>query len=133
VKFFKKIATWFGQHQTGADGLVALVLVGLAFLDLYINWGTEPRVPLAVAVSLTLILILPFMLRRRYPLAVLAVMTAALIVYRSLAPELMVVLPGETGQEAGRPYSSLAFLHIPSSLLEVQWWFRWRPFSISFR
>jgi signal transduction histidine kinase len=64
--------------------MVAVALAALAFLNLYINWGTEPTLRAVLAITLTLLVILPFTFRRQFPLAVLVFMTAALITYRSL-------------------------------------------------
>jgi len=84
VKLLKRIGIWLDKHPTGVDGIVALALVGLAFLNLYINWGVESTLRAVLAIVLTLLIILPFTLRRRYPLAVLVVMTVGTLVYRSL-------------------------------------------------
>lgn len=84
MKLLKRIGIWFDRHPTGIDGIVALALAGLAFLNLYINWGTESTVRAVLAIVLTLLIILPFIFRRRYPLAVLIVMTVAILIYRSL-------------------------------------------------
>jgi len=80
----RRIGIWFDRHPTGTDGMVAAALVGLAFLNLYINWGNDTVLRAALAIALTLLLILPFTLRRRFPLAVLSFMTFAILVYRSL-------------------------------------------------
>jgi signal transduction histidine kinase len=84
MKLLKRIGIWFDRHPTATDGIVALALAGLAFLNLYINWGTESTVRAVLAIVLTLIIILPLTLRRHYPLAVLIVMTVAILSYRSL-------------------------------------------------
>ena len=80
----RRIGIWFDRHPTGTDGIVAAALTGLAFLNLYINWGNDTVLRAALAIALTLSVILPFTLRRRFPLAVLAFMTVAILVYRSL-------------------------------------------------
>ena len=80
----RRIGIWFDRHPIGTDGMVAAALVGLAFLNLYINWGNDTVLRAALAIALTLLLILPFTLRRRFPLAVLSFMTVAILVYRSL-------------------------------------------------
>ena len=84
VKLLKRIWIWFDQHPTGTDGMVAVALCGLAFLNLYINWGTETALRAVLAIVLTLLVIMPFTLRRRFPLVVLIFMTAAILTYRSL-------------------------------------------------
>jgi len=84
VKSLKRIAAWFNRHPTSTDGMVALALAGLAFLNLYINWGTASLTRAILAIVLTLLIILPFTFRRRFPLAVLIITTAAILVYRSL-------------------------------------------------
>ncbi len=80
----RRIGIWFDRHPTGADGMVAAALVGLAFLNLYINWGNDTALRAALAIALTLLVIVPFTLRRRFPLAVLSFMTIAILAYRSL-------------------------------------------------
>jgi signal transduction histidine kinase len=84
MKLLRRIGIWFDKHPTGTDGMVAAALVGLAFLNLYINWGNDTVLRAALAIALTLLVILPFTLRRRFPLAVLSFMTVAIMVYRSL-------------------------------------------------
>jgi signal transduction histidine kinase len=66
------------------DGLIALFLSVLALLNLWLAWERTQPVPLAVAVGLTLLIILPLTLRRRFPLVLLLVMTALLVLYRNL-------------------------------------------------
>jgi signal transduction histidine kinase len=82
VSILKKIASWLNHHPITTDCVVALALAGLAFLNLWINWGTDSRISLILAIALTLLVILPLIMRRRYPLTVLMVMTIALIAYR---------------------------------------------------
>lgn len=84
MKLIKRLGSWLGQHPTSTDGMVALVLSVLAFLSLYINWGSDLQVPAVVAILLTVLVIWPFAFRRRYPLAMLIMMTVALLIYRSL-------------------------------------------------
>jgi hypothetical protein len=84
VKLLKRIGIWFNRHPTATDGIVALALAVLAFLNLYINWGTASPMRAVLAILLTLLIILPFTFRRRYPLAVLIVTTVAVLIYRSL-------------------------------------------------
>jgi hypothetical protein len=72
------------RHPTLTDGVVALILVGFALLQLRIYWAIRQPVHPAFAVALTLGVILPLTWRRRFPLVVLPVMTALLILHRYL-------------------------------------------------
>jgi len=84
VKQLGIIARWFNRHATGTDGMVALALSALAFLDLYINWAIGSPVPEILGMVLTALIIWPLTFRRRYPLVILLAMTAGLAVYRWL-------------------------------------------------
>ena len=84
VKQLGMIVRWLGRHATGTDGMVALALSGLAFLDLYINWSIGSPVPEILGMVLTALIIWPLTFRRRFPLVILLAMTAGLAVYRSL-------------------------------------------------
>jgi signal transduction histidine kinase len=83
VKSLKRIASWLAKYPAAVDTIAAVVLSILALLDLYVNWGSDSSTPAVVAIGLTLLVILPFALRRRYPLPVLLVITAAFVAYRS--------------------------------------------------
>ena len=85
VKILKRIANWFSLHPAGTDILVALVFAGLALLNLYINWGTDSQLSSIYAIALTLLVILPLIVRRHYPLGVLLFMTFAIIAFRAFS------------------------------------------------
>ncbi|MFH1775858.1 MAG: sensor histidine kinase [Chloroflexota bacterium] len=84
MELFKKAWVGIRRHPTITDGVIALILAVLALLNLWINWRLSQPVHLGLAVGLTLIIILPLTLRRRFPLALLLVMTALLVLYRNL-------------------------------------------------
>jgi signal transduction histidine kinase len=85
VKILKRTGSWFAQHPNGTDILITLAFAVLALLNLYVNWGTYSRIPSYFAVILTLLVILPLVSRRRYPLGVLIFMTAAAITFRAFS------------------------------------------------
>ena len=66
------------------DGAIALLLSALALVILWYRWEYTQPVHPALAVGLTLAVILPLILRRRFPLIVLLVITALLNYYRLL-------------------------------------------------
>jgi len=66
------------------DGAIALFLSVLALVLLWYNWEFSQPVHPALAIILTLAVILPLTLRRRFPLFVLLVINALLILYRLL-------------------------------------------------
>jgi len=66
------------------DGAIALFLSALALALLWYNWEFSQPVHPALAIVLTLAVILPLTLRRRFPLFVLLVINALLILYRLL-------------------------------------------------
>ena len=66
------------------DGAIALFLSMLALALLWYNWEFSQPVHPALAIVLTLAVILPLTLRRRFPLFVLLVINALLILYRLL-------------------------------------------------
>jgi signal transduction histidine kinase len=82
VKIFKRILQWFSSHPIGTDILITLAFTVLALLNLYVNWATGSGLSSLLAVLLTLLVILPLALRRRYPLGVLIFMAAAVITFR---------------------------------------------------
>jgi signal transduction histidine kinase len=82
VKIFKRILQWFSSHPIGTDILITLAFAVLALLNLYVNWATGSGLSSLLAVLLTLLVILPFAFRRRYPLGVLIFMAAAVIIFR---------------------------------------------------
>ena len=84
MKFLTPIGASINRHPTITDGIIALVLAGLALLQLSIYWELRQpvAVPPTVAIALTLLIILPLTWRRRFPLAVMVIMTALLLVHR---------------------------------------------------
>jgi signal transduction histidine kinase len=84
MKVLKQMWAVVTRRPIVTDGLIALFLSVLALLNLWLAWERTQPVPLAVAVGLTLLIILPLTLRRRFPLVLLLVMTALLVLYRSL-------------------------------------------------
>ena len=66
------------------DGAIALFLSVLALALLWYNWEFSQPVHPALAIVLTLAVILPLTLRRRFPLFVLLLINALLILYRLL-------------------------------------------------
>jgi len=66
------------------DGAIALFLSVLALLLLWYNWEFSQPVHPALAIVLTLAVILPLTLRRRFPIVILLVTNALLILYRLL-------------------------------------------------
>ncbi len=85
VKIFKRVINWFTVHPSGTDILVTLTFAGLALLNLYVNWGTATQLSSLFAILLTLLVIFPLVVRRRYPLGVLAFMTLAIIAFRAFS------------------------------------------------
>ena len=73
-----------GRHHIVTDAILVSVLAVLAVLNLLSNWQTGQQVSFHLAVFLTLMLILPLILRRYFPLAVLMFMTVVEIYYRFL-------------------------------------------------
>ena len=82
MKIIKRILQWFTSHPIGTDILITLAFAVLALLNLYVNWGTSSGLSSFLAVLLTLLVILPLAVRRRYPLGVLIFMTLAVIAFR---------------------------------------------------
>ena len=72
------------RHPTITDAVIALVLAGFALLQLRIYWEIRQPLHPVFAVLVTLGVILPLTWRRRFPLVVLPVMTAVLILHRYL-------------------------------------------------
>ncbi|MDD5190588.1 MAG: sensor histidine kinase [Dehalococcoidales bacterium] len=84
MKIIRKILGWFDIHPGSADFLITLAFAVLALLNLYVNWGVDTQLSSGYAIILTLLVVLPLILRRRYPLGVLTFMSIALAVFRSL-------------------------------------------------
>ncbi|MFC2004730.1 sensor histidine kinase [Chloroflexota bacterium] len=66
------------------DGAIALFLSGLALILLWYHWESYQPVHPALAIILTLAVILPLTLRRRFPIVILLVINALLQLYRLL-------------------------------------------------
>ena len=66
------------------DGLIALFLSMLALSLLWYNWNFFQPVRPALAIVLTLLVILPLTFRRRFPLSILLLTTTTLHVHRLL-------------------------------------------------
>jgi signal transduction histidine kinase len=79
------MTAWFNYHPSGIDILITIAFAVLALLNLYVNWGQNSILSSVLAVLLTLLVILPLIFRRRYPLGVLILMTMAVIAFRTSA------------------------------------------------
>lgn len=84
MKQIKSVARWFILHPISTDILVTLAFAVLALLNLYVNWGADSSIPAIWAVVLTLLIVMPLLLRRRYPLLVLGLITIGILIYRYL-------------------------------------------------
>ena len=84
MKLIKRILLASSQHPLITDGSIGLLLSALALVILWYRWEYTQPVHPALAVGLTLAVILPLILRRRFPLIVLLVITALLNYYRLL-------------------------------------------------
>jgi len=81
MNLFKRLREAMDRHLTITDGVIALVLTGLALLHLSINWGrTEFDLPPAVAVILVILAVAPLTWRHRFPISVLLLMTSIIII-----------------------------------------------------
>jgi signal transduction histidine kinase len=85
VKILKRILKWFIYHPSGTDILITLAFAALALLNLYVNWGTNSQLSSITALVLTLLVVMPLIFRRRYPLGVLIFMTLAVITFRAFS------------------------------------------------
>ena len=79
------MTAWFNYHPSGIDILITIAFAVLALLNLYVNWGQNSILSSVLAVLLTLLVILPLIFRRRYPLGVLIFMTLSVIAFRTSA------------------------------------------------
>ena len=77
---------WAGMKRRPLiiDGAIALFLSVLALILLWYYWEFSQPVHPVLAVVFTLAVILPLTLRRRFPIAILLVITVLLHVYRLL-------------------------------------------------
>jgi len=79
---FDRVRAAIDRHPAITDAAIAVVICLLALLTLGLNWERTQPLPGSVAVLLTILLIAPLTWRRRFPLAVLALMTPLAILIR---------------------------------------------------
>jgi signal transduction histidine kinase len=72
---------WIDRHPRATDAATAVVFATLALLSLRLSWPYSHPVSPWVAIALVGLLMLPLVWRRRFPLAVLLVMTGTLLLY----------------------------------------------------
>jgi signal transduction histidine kinase len=82
VKQIKTVINWFILHPISTDILVTFAFAVLALLNFYVNWGADSSIPVIWAVVLTLLIVLPLLFRRFYPLPVLGLITIGIMIYR---------------------------------------------------
>jgi signal transduction histidine kinase len=71
------------RYPTLLDGGIALALGVIALLSLWLEWSIAeplPAIPLPLAVTLLVLLVIPLIWRRRYPYAVLATCTVIMVI-----------------------------------------------------
>jgi signal transduction histidine kinase len=78
VRFWR----WIDQRPRLTDAVIAAIFVILALVEMHIGWEFDQPVAPWQAVALVLATMAPLAWRRQYPIAVLVVMTTALVVYR---------------------------------------------------
>jgi signal transduction histidine kinase len=89
MNFIRSFWTKINRHPLLTDTILTCVLLGLAILSLFSSWEPGQKASFPMAVFLTVMLIIPLMLRRYFPLAVLIFMMVVEIYYRFLLiPEL---------------------------------------------
>ena len=84
MNFVRLFWATINRHPLLTDTILTSALVGLAILSLFSSWEPGQKVSFLMAVFLTLMLIIPLILRRYFPLAVLIVMMVVEIYYRFL-------------------------------------------------
>ena len=84
MRLVRQLWSGINRRPLIIDGAIALFLSMLALVLLWYYWEFSQPVHPALAVVLTLAVILPLTLRRRFPLFVLLVINALLILYRLL-------------------------------------------------
>ncbi|MFC1892566.1 sensor histidine kinase [Chloroflexota bacterium] len=84
MRLLRQLWAGINRQPMIIDGAIALFLSVLALVLLWYNWEFSQPVHPALAIVLTLAVILPLTLRRRFPLFVLLVINALLILYRLL-------------------------------------------------
>jgi signal transduction histidine kinase len=82
MRRLSRVRSTIDDHPLAIDALVAAVLCALALLTLRIHWPDVALPPTGTTLGLAALVFLPLALRRRFPLAVLAAMTPALVAYR---------------------------------------------------
>jgi signal transduction histidine kinase len=78
------IKTWLDGNPVTTDILMAAALCILVLLNLWVDLGTSSLFRLLAAISLILLTTLPLAVMRRFPIAVLFIIAASLIVFRLL-------------------------------------------------
>jgi signal transduction histidine kinase len=92
---------WARAHPTAADTLLALLLTGVSLVPLWLGTnGEQHNLPSPWAIVLVLLINLPLALRRRHPLAIVAVVGGAAAVY-GIAPYPDLVVPIAPGALVG--------------------------------
>ena len=76
--------TTINRHPWLTDTILTCALVSLAILNLFSGWEPGQKVSFLMAVFLTILLTIPLILRRYFPLAVLIFMMVVEIYYRFL-------------------------------------------------
>ena len=84
MRLIRQLRVGITRRPMIIDGAIALFLSVLALVLLWYYWEFSQPVHPALAIVLTLAIILPLTLRRRFPLFVLLVINALLILYRLL-------------------------------------------------
>ncbi len=84
MNFVRLFWATINRHPLLTDTILTSALVGLAILSLFSSWELGQKVTFPMAVFLTVILIVPLILRRYFPLAVLIFMMVVEIYYRFL-------------------------------------------------
>ena len=82
MRHLSRVWATIDQRPALTDGGIAVLLCLLALLTIRLNWQATHPLPTGEAVAFTIALMLPLAWRRRFPLAVLGVMTPVLILYR---------------------------------------------------
>jgi signal transduction histidine kinase len=84
MNLFRPLWAIINRYPLITDVTLTSVLAGLALLSLLANWVPGQKVTFFLAVLLTLMLVIPLILRRYFPLAVLMFMVVVEIYYRFL-------------------------------------------------
>jgi len=80
----KPLWTAINRYPLITDAILTIILATLAVLSLISSWESGQKVPFIMAVTFTFMLIIPLIIRRHFPLAVLIFMTVVEIYYRFL-------------------------------------------------